>query len=424
MCLPGTESRGFINGHDPLIPKLDGGGDYNNEEEYMTMRSDRSEGGGGSWSTSFIQNLRQRLHQQLPSNGLPLTEIGEELRSLVKIGGPIVITSLLIYSRSVISMLFLGRLGKAELAGGSLALGFGNITGISIIKGLTTGVALGLAWNTWNLNVGLVIYLAISNRALKPWSGLTILSTFQGWRPLLSLALPSCVSVCLEWWWYEIMLFLCGLLSNPQASVAAMGILIQTTGMLYIFPISISAALSTRVGHSLGAGQPSRAQWAAIIGLLVAFAFGLFAFVFMTCVRNVWGTMFTNEPQILELISTALPILGLCELGNTPQTAACGVLTGTARPKLGARINLYSFYLIGLPVAIIATFTYKVGFLGLWLGLLSAQASCVCMMVYTLVHTDWKQQTRRAEELTLAVEETKIEEKDDEESGLLTPSDL
>lgn len=171
-------------------------------------------------------------------------------------------------------------------------------------------------------------------------------------------------------------------------------------------------------------GNLAGAQWAAIIGLLVAFAFGLFAFVFMTCVRNVWGTMFTNEPQILELISTALPILGLCELGNTPQTAACGVLTGTARPKLGARINLYSFYLIGLPVAIIVTFTYKVGFLGLWLGLLSAQASCVCMMVYTLVHTDWKQQTRRAEELTMVVEETKIEEKDDEESGLLTPSDL
>lgn len=75
MCLPGTESRGIINGHDPLIPKLDGGGDYNNEEEYMTMRSDRSEGGGSSRSTSFIQNLRQRLHQQLPSNGLPLTEV-------------------------------------------------------------------------------------------------------------------------------------------------------------------------------------------------------------------------------------------------------------------------------------------------------------------------------------------------------------
>lgn len=77
MCLPGTESRGIINGHDPLIPKLDGGGDYNNEEAYMTMRSDRSEGGGSSSSrsTSFIQNLRQRLHQQLPSNGLPLTEV-------------------------------------------------------------------------------------------------------------------------------------------------------------------------------------------------------------------------------------------------------------------------------------------------------------------------------------------------------------
>lgn len=79
MCLPGTESRGIINGHDPLITKLDtGGAHYNNEEEYMTMRSDRSEGVRSS-STSFIQNLRQRLQQQLPTTGLlrqlPLTEV-------------------------------------------------------------------------------------------------------------------------------------------------------------------------------------------------------------------------------------------------------------------------------------------------------------------------------------------------------------
>ncbi|BFG36572.1 hypothetical protein CerSpe_228460 [Prunus speciosa] len=548
MCLPGTESRGIINGgHHPLIPKHHVVEDYNGD---LTMRA-RGEGGATTTTSSstFIQTFLQRLHQ-LPNNGLlqglPLTEIGEELRSLVKIGGPIVVTSMLIYSRSVISMLFLGRLGKTELAGGSLALGFGNITGVSILSGLSMGmdpiccqaygaqrwailsqtfqktvcllllvslpiallwlnmepifillgqdpqitrvakvylvfsipellgqahllplrtflrtqglttpltlaaafaallhlpinyvlvtylnlgvggVCLGLACNTLLFNLGLLIYLTISTHALKPWHGLTMISAFQGWKPLISLALPSCVSVCLEWWWYEIMLFFCGWLSNPQASVAAMGILIQTTGMLYIVPISLRASISTRVGHALGAGQPTRAKWAAIIGLIVAFACGLSAFIFMTAVRSKWGTIFTDEPQILDLISTALPILGLCEFGNVPQTAACGVLSATARPKLGARINLYAFYLIGLPVAILGTFTFKIGFLGLWFGLLSAQASCVCMMVYTLIHTDWKHQTRRAEQLTLAVQETQLNEDktEDEESGLLPPTEL
>lgn len=462
-------------------------------------------------------------------------QVAEEVVSLGKIACPIVITNLLLFSRSVISMLFLGHLGNIELAGGSLALGFVNITGLSVVKGLSMGmdpicgqaygakrwsvltqtyfkmlsllllvsipisflwlnvehiflrlgqdpditkvakvylvfsipeliaqatlhplrtflrtqglsspltiaaiaavlvhplvnylfvvqfnlgvrgVAFSLACNTINLNLGLILYVVISKTSLKPWHGVTLVSIFQGWKPLLGLAVPSLFSVCLEWWWYEIMLFLCGLLVNPKASVAAMGILIQTTGLLYVFPYAISSSLSTRIGHALGAGQPSRAQWTAITGLVLAFVFGLTASVFMALFRSIWGRLFTEEPQILELISAALPILGLCELGNSPQTAACGVLTGTARPKDGARINLCSFYLVGLPVAILAAFQFNVGFRGLWVGLLAAQFTCLCMMLYTLKQTDWKHQAKRAEELTLAAGDMS-----DLETGLLT----
>ncbi|CAI0404225.1 unnamed protein product [Linum tenue] len=51
-----------------------------------------------------------------------------------------ILTGLLLYSRSMISMLFLGRLGELSLAGGSLALGFANITGYSILSGLAMGM--------------------------------------------------------------------------------------------------------------------------------------------------------------------------------------------------------------------------------------------------------------------------------------------
>ncbi|KAL5806743.1 hypothetical protein ACOSQ3_029634 [Xanthoceras sorbifolium] len=264
------------------------------------------------------------------------------------------------------------------------------------------GVALALACNTINLNLGLLIYVLVSKTPLKPWHNFTVSSFFQGWRPLLALSLPSCFSVCLEWWWYEIMLFLCGLLHNPEASVAAMGILVQTTSLLYVFPFAMSCSLTTRVGHALGARQPSRAQWTSIIGIIMAIGFGLSAAVVMTLLKSLWGKMFTDDPQILDLISAALPILGLCEIGNSPQTAACGVLTGTARPKDGVRINLFSFYVVGLPVAILVTFKFQFGFRGLWFGLLAAQVSCVCLMVYTLIRTDWKHQAKRAEELTLS----------------------
>lgn len=461
--------------------------------------------------------------------------MAEDMRSLGKIVCPITTMTLLLHSKSVISMLFLGHLGDAPLAGGALAISFANITGFSVIKGMSMGmepiccqafgakklsvisqtfqrtlclllltaimisclwlnmepillflgqdkdiidvaklylrfsipeliaqvylhplrsflrtqcitkpltiatticlilhlpinyflvnylklgvkgVALASSCNTINLDLGILIYLLWSNMELKPWHGLSLLSPFQGWKTVLSLAIPSVLSVCLEWWWYEIMLFLCGLLQNPKASVAAMGILIQTTGLLYVFPHALSMGLSTRIGHELGAGQPTKAQRLAILGLVLALTMGGTAFAFTLAVRSVWGKMYTSEPDILSLISVALPVLGFCEIGNCPQTAACGVLTGSARTRVGAKINFIAFYLVGLPVAVALAFWVKVGFIGLWFGLAASQAACMCMMIYTLLTTDWKHQAKRSEELTQDAEQT-----EDLETGLLS----
>ncbi|KAK9031621.1 hypothetical protein V6N11_055916 [Hibiscus sabdariffa] len=71
----------------------------------------------------------------------------------------------------------------------------------------------------------------------------------------------------------------------------------------------------------------------------------------------------------------------LCELGNCPQTVGCGVLRGSARPTTAANVNLGSFYLVGMPLALGLGFYKRVGFSGLWLGLLSAQVCCAGLML-------------------------------------------
>ncbi|KAF2323900.1 hypothetical protein GH714_003843 [Hevea brasiliensis] len=51
------------------------------------------------------------------------SEVLEEIKAIRKISGPTAITGLILYSRAMISMLFLGYLGELELAGGSLSIG-------------------------------------------------------------------------------------------------------------------------------------------------------------------------------------------------------------------------------------------------------------------------------------------------------------
>ncbi|KAK4768964.1 hypothetical protein SAY86_027114 [Trapa natans] len=458
-------------------------------------------------------------HVDKPKRSIAL-EIVSEAGSLFALSFPIILTALILYSRSMVSMIFLGHLGDLELAAGSMSVAFANITGYSVLSGLALGmeplcsqafgagrpkllsvtlqrsmiflllcsVPISILW----LNVSAVLlrlhqdpliaaiartYLLFSlpdlvtNSFLHPiriylraqgithpmtlasllgtifhipanvllvghlrlgvagvaassaasnffalvcliiyvwawriheptWASPTA-ECLRGWLPLLQLAAPSCVSVCLEWWWYEIMIILCGLLPDPKSTVASMGILIQTTSFLYVFPSSLGFAVSTRVGNELGADRPARAKLSAVVAIFVAATMGLSAATFATSVRDRWARMFTHDASIIRMTSAALPILGLCELGNCPQTVSCGVLRGSARPSTAANVNLGAFYLVGMPVAVGLGFSLGVGvgFTGLWIGLLSAQVCCAGLMLYVVGTTDWDYQADRAQKL-------------------------
>lgn len=466
------------------------------------------------------------------------TNLVSSLRDAKLIGDvalPMILTGLLLYSRSMISMLFLGRLGELALAGGSLAIGFANITGYSVLSGLAMGmepicgqafgakkhsvlgltlqrtilllllislpisflwlnmekllllcgqdkgiaaqaqayllytlpdllaqsilhplriylrtqsitlpltltaalaialhlplnwllvvklklgikgVALAGVLTNYHIIIFLFIYIFFSKSCKKGWTPITK-DCLKGYTRLLQLAIPSCISVCLEWWWYEIMILLCGLLVNPKATVASMGILIQTTSLIYIFPSSLSVSVSTRVGNELGAGQPMRAKRAAITGLFFSFILGFSALFFTFMVREKWAGMFTEDGDIIKLTSLVLPIIGLCELGNCPQTTGCGVLRGTARPKVGANINLGCFYLVGMPVAVWLGFFAGFDFQGMWLGLLAAQGSCVVTMMMVLSRTDWEFEAQRAKDLTDHASSPLLVQEDDKQT--------
>ncbi|KAI3781758.1 hypothetical protein L2E82_11782 [Cichorium intybus] len=461
-----------------------------------------------------------QITKTLECHHIPTTsQIIHETKALFKLSSPIALGALILYSRSILSMLFLGHLGDTELAAGSLAIAFANITGYSILSGLALGmeplcsqafgahrrklisltlhrtvifllvvsIPITILWiNTSRILVYLhqdpnIARLArtylcfsipdlVSNSFIHPtriylraqgitypltiaslvgtvvqlplnyllvsrlhfgvagvaaasstsnfvvlvvfvtyiwWAGLHLPTwsnptheCLTGWRPLIRLAAPSCVSVCLEWWWYEIMIVLCGLLVNPQATVASMGVLIQTTAFLYIFPSSLGFAVSTRVGNDLGANRPDKARIVALVSIFLAGLMGLSAMIFATSMRKTWGQMFTNDSDILKLTSFALPIIGLCELGNCPQTVGCGVVRGIARPTTAANVNLGAFYMIGMPVAIALGFGLRAGFIGLWMGLLSAQLCCAGLMLYVVGRVDWEEEAKKAKVLT------------------------
>jgi MATE family multidrug resistance protein len=178
-------------------------------------------------------------------------------------------------------------------------------------------IALAGALTDLNLLVMLLLYIYLSGTCRKSWQGWSH-QCFKEWKPILDQAIPTCISVCLEWLWYEIMILLSRLLTNVAEAVTTMGILIQAIALLYNFPIALNQAISTRVVNELGANRPNKAKKSSIIALSCAIFTGLMAMLFMITMRNAWGHIFTIDKAILSLTAAVMPVVGLCELGNCP----------------------------------------------------------------------------------------------------------
>ncbi|XP_009111865.1 protein DETOXIFICATION 55 isoform X1 [Brassica rapa] len=230
-------------------------------------------------------------------------------------------------------------------------------------------------------------------------SGSSDFGNDEVWSTLVKLAVPSCIAVCLEWWWYEFMTILAGYLPEPKVALAAAAIVIQTTSLMYTIPTALSAAVSTRVSNELGAGRPEKAKTAAAVAIGAAVAVSVFGLVATTMGRKAWGRVFTADEVVLELTAAVLPVIGACELANCPQTTSCGILRGSARPRVGAKINFYAFYVVGAPVAVVLAFRWGLDFMGLCYGLLGAQIVCAISILTVVYKTDWNKESLKAHDL-------------------------
>ncbi|XP_058082080.1 protein DETOXIFICATION 54-like [Magnolia sinica] len=274
-----------------------------------------------------------------------------------------------------------------------------NVLLVFVLKWGVPGVAIAAMLSNLNMVLFLVGYLQFSKVCEPTWRGWSIVAVHQLW-PLLELAVPSCFGICLEWWCYEILTVLSGYLPNPRVAVATTAILMQTTNLMYTVSMALGSCASTRVGNELGAGNPDKARLATMVAFGCAFLIGIFNVVWTTVFRRRWAIIFTNDAPVLALAASVMPIVGLCELGNGPQTTGCGVLRGTARPAIGVRINLACFYVLGIPLAIVLTFWIKVGYIGIWFGLLTAEIMCaLSIMFVVMMKTDWEVEAHRAKKL-------------------------
>ncbi|KAF5792870.1 putative multi antimicrobial extrusion protein [Helianthus annuus] len=253
------------------------------------------------------------------------------------------------------------------------------------------GAALSCAVSYWTNVLVLSVYIKFSSDFEKTWTGfckegITNLGEF------FVLSIPSALMVCLEYWSYEFLVFMSGLLPNPKLETSMMSVSLTTSSVIFRIPYGFGSAVSTRVSNELGAGKPRAARLAARVMMFLAVTEGVLVSLFLISVRHIWGYLFTNEEEVVSYMSNVMPVLALSNFMDGIQ----GVLSGTARgcgwQKIGAAVNLGAYYIIGLPCSAILTFVFHYGGMGLWMGIISGSGLQAILLLVITMRTNWEQQ--------------------------------
>ncbi|KAI3516703.1 hypothetical protein L1887_15670 [Cichorium endivia] len=259
------------------------------------------------------------------------------------------------------------------------------------------GGAVSMGVSMWLNAIFLLFYMVYSPSCEKTRAPITR-EVFHGMRQFFSLAIPSAVMTCLEWWSFEFLILLSGLLPNPELETSVLSVCLNTIDTLYAIPYGFAAGVSTRVSNELGAGNPKGARVAVKAIMLLAVVETTIVSSTVLASRHVFGYIFTNEKEVVDYVTKMVPLLCLNIIMDSLQGTLSGVARGVGWQHLGAYVNLAAFYLVGIPVAALLGFCTTLRGEGLWIGMLVGATIQFTLLAVVTICTNYEKQAIKARE--------------------------
>lgn len=203
----------------------------------------------------------------------------------------------------------------------SFALTFGG-------AGLAGMGVVGCAWATLMVNTCMLL------------SGLWLLRTQDIYQPyrlwkrpekpdwpvirrFLALGVPAGLSIMVEVTSFTLMaLFIARL---GAVALASHQIAASLAAVLYMVPLALGIASSTRTGYWLGAGQAHKARRAAGMGIGLAMGAAWFGAALLFMGRDALANAFSNDPRVVQAATVWLGWVALYHLADAVQ-AVCACL--------------------------------------------------------------------------------------------------
>jgi len=145
---------------------------------------------------------------------------------------------------------------------------------------------------------------------------------------------------------------------------------INYSALMFMVPLGLASAITTRVGNALGRGDPEAARYAGMIGLFIMlFTQTLSASSMLLFPEFIVG-IYTDDAAITVIAVQLLFFSAIFQYADGIQICAAGALRGLKDTLVPMFINIVSYLLIGLSVGYYLTFERAMGPSGMWIGMI------------------------------------------------------
>ncbi|KAI8294696.1 putative transporter [Colletotrichum sp. SAR 10_98] len=247
------------------------------------------------------------------------------------------------------------------------------------------GAALGQALANDLRPILLLMYIVFFGQwSHQCWGGFSR-KAFQEWGTPVKLSIAGSLVNVGEWAAFEILTLSTSYLSTEH--LAAQTILTTISVVMWHIPFSISVAISTRIGHLIGAGHVSIARRASSLYAAVFTIVGMIDGVILFLFRNQLGLVFSEDAAVQELATKSMLAVGAFQLIDSIICGCNGVLRGLGRQSVAACVVFAVNYIGAVPLAVwLELGSPAMELDGAWIGLgggmvLIAIIECIYMKV-------------------------------------------
>ncbi|MEM5551110.1 MATE family efflux transporter [Pseudoalteromonas neustonica] len=259
--------------------------------------------------------------------------------------------------------------------------------GMPALGGAGCGIATALVFTA--MAITQVIYCQLSKKV----DAQTLLANFQKpqfttmWT-ITKVGIPISLAT-----FFEVTLFACiPLFIAHLGAVAVAGhqIAASVTTLLFMMPLSLSIAISIRIGNLYGQHHYEQLKKAISTSYILAVMIAILLATLTFFGRDIISHLYTDDARVIALATSIMVLACIYQLPDALQVAANGILRGLKHTTPISYITFISYWLVGFALGYVLARTDLIvpamGPHGFWIGIIVGLSVAAILLMLTVAN--------------------------------------